>query len=216
MNIPHGISDDDVLRTAAGLLSVLPVADPPDAAGIMARGRARRQRRLTGLGVAGAAGVTALALVLAGVLGGASSARPAGTIRTAAFTLVKNANGTATLKLRQRQVFNPAVLQRALARDGIPALVKTNMYCRSQPAPPVSAVSAVVSVQLPNGTPVAGPGQKVPVPAHAVTVIKPAAMPAGTKLFFDYVNNDRDLIGGLIYTNSYTCASGLPHGISAP
>jgi hypothetical protein len=56
------------------------------------------------------------------------------------------------------------------------------------------------------------PGHQQPVPADAVTVINPAAMPAGTELFFDYVNSARDLIGGLVYTNSYTCSSGLPSG----
>jgi hypothetical protein len=49
-----------------------------------------------------------------------------------------------------------------------------------------------------------------PVPADAVTVINPAAMPAGTELFFGYFNSDRTLTGNLIYTNSYTCSSGLP------
>jgi hypothetical protein len=52
-----------------------------------------------------------------------------------------------------------------------------------------------------------------PVPADAVTVINPAAMPAGTELFFGYFNSDRTLTGNLIYTSSYTCSSGLPaHG----
>ncbi len=49
-----------------------------------------------------------------------------------------------------------------------------------------------------------------PVPADAVTVINPAAMPAGTELFFGYFNSDRTLTGNLIYTSSYTCSSGLP------
>jgi hypothetical protein len=45
-----------------------------------------------------------------------------------------------------------------------------------------------------------------------VTVINPAAMPAGTELFFDYVHNDHAVTGGLIYTSFYSCTSGLPHG----
>jgi hypothetical protein len=214
MNIHDDISDDDVLRAAATSLAALPVAGPPAAQAIMARGRARHRRTVAGLSLAGIAGVTALALGLAGVLGGHSPAPAGTTIRTAAFTLAKNANGTAALTLAQDQVFNPGALQQALRQDGIPALVKTNSYCSSSPAPPSAHGLRVISVQLPDGTPVATstPGHQHPIPADAVTVINPAAMPAGTELLFDYVNSGHALIGGLVYTHSYTCSSGLPSG----
>jgi hypothetical protein len=45
-----------------------------------------------------------------------------------------------------------------------------------------------------------------PVPPDAVTVINPAAMPAGTELSFTYVNHDRVLTGSLIYTAAHTCS----------
>jgi hypothetical protein len=179
----------------------------------MARGRARRRRRLTGLGVAGTAAATAAALGLAGVLGGGAGPAPASaTIRTAAFTLAQNANGTDTLTLSQSQLFDPSALQQALARDGIPALVKIGTYCSSYPAPPRPSSIGVISVRQPDGTPAAksSPGDQNPVLAGAVTVINPAKMPAGTELFFDYIHHG--LVGSLIYTNSYTCTSGFPHG----
>jgi len=171
--------------------------------------RTRRHRRLAELSIAGVAASTVLALGLAGVFGSASRtpAPGPGTIRTAAFTLTKNANGTATLTLTADQMFNPGALQQALQQDGIPALVQTNSYCSSSPAPPGPAWAATLSLQLPDGAPVS-PNQ--PVPADAVTVINPAAMPAGTELFFGYFNSDRTLTGNLIYTSSYTCSSGLP------
>ena len=52
------------------------------------------------------------------------------------------------------------------------------------------------------------------IPANAVTVINPAAMPAGTKLFLGYVNSGRvhTLNPRLIYANSYTCAGVAPGG----
>ena len=167
-----------------------------------------RSRRLAALSMAGVAASTVLALGLTGVFGSGSRtpAHDSGTIRTAAFTLTKNANGTATLTLTQDQVFNPGALQQALQQDGIPALVETNSYCSSNPAPPGAAWAATLSLQLPDGTPVSAN----PVPADAVTVIHPAAMPAGTELFFGYFNSDRTLAGNLIYTSSYTCSSGLP------
>ena len=214
MNIHDDISDDDVLRAAATTLSAIPVARPPAADAIMARGRARRRRTVTGLAVAGTAGVAVLALGVGGVFGGHGPAPAATTIRTAAFILAKNANGTATLTLTQAQVFNPGALQRALRQDDIPALVETGSYCSSSPAPPSPHSIGVISVQLPDGTPVgtSTPGHPNPVPADAVTVINPAVMPAGTELFFDYVNSAHALIGGLVYANSYTCSSGLPSG----
>jgi hypothetical protein len=208
------MSENEVLRAAARSLSAIPMAAAPDARAIMARGRARRRRRLTGLGLGGTAAAAVAALGVAGVFGGgAVPVRGSGTISTAAFTLVNNANGTVTLTLSQDQVFNPTALQQALARDGIPALVKIGTFCSSEHAP---SPNGVISVQLPDGTPVpkSSPGHETPVPPSAVTVINPAVMPAGTELFFDYVNtnNNHRLTTGLIYTGSYTCVSGLPQG----
>lgn len=198
---------DDVLIQARDSLSAGPVAQPPPVEAILARSRGQRHRRLAGLSVAGMAGVAALVLGLAGVFGGHSPTRTGTTIRTAAFTLAENANGTATLTLTQDQVFDPATLQQALQQDGIPALVETDSYCSSSPAPPAATLAAALSVQLPDGTPVSA---NQPVPADAVTVINPAAMPAGTELFFGYFNSDSLLTGGLIYTGSYTCSSSPP------
>jgi hypothetical protein len=209
VNINDEMSENEVLRAAAVSLSALPVAHAPDARAIMARGRARRNRRLAGIGLAGTVTAAASALGLASVLaGGPAPALASGGVQTAAFTLVKNANGTTTLTLSLDQVFNPAALQQALARDGIPALVKAGIYCTSQPA---MSQNGIVSVQLPDGTPVArsSPGHQVPVPADAVTVINPAAMPAGTELFFDYTGSHR-LTGDLIDAGSYTCGGQPP------
>jgi hypothetical protein len=106
-------------------------------------------------------------------------------------------------------VFDPATLQQALARDGIPALVQTGTYCTSTPAPPSSGV---LSLQLPDGSPVPVTGRQSPVPPDAVTVISPAAMPAGTELSFTYSNHDHRLVFGLIYTAAHTCSPTPPTG----
>jgi hypothetical protein len=216
MNVHDEMSEDEVLRAAARSLSAIPVATAPDARAIMARGRARRRRRLTGLGLGGTAAAAVAALGVAGAFGGGTvPLRGTGIISTAAFTLVNNANGTATLTLSQDQVFNPAALQQALAQDGIPALVKIGAFCSSDHAP---SMAGVISVQLPDGTPVprSYPGHRYPIPPSAVTVINPALMPTGTELFFDYLNNNHTVALGLIYTGSHTCVSGLPPGPAAP
>ena len=198
---------DDVLLQARDALSEARMETPVEA--ILARGSARRHRRRLVQLSATVAASGALALGLATVIGSASPAPAPGTIRAAAFTLARNANGTASLTLNQDQVFDPATLQKALARDGIPALVQTGTYCMSTPAP---RSSGVLSIQLPNGHPVPITGRRSPVPPDAVTVINQAAMPAGTELSFTYVNHDRVLTGSLIYTAAHTCSPTPPAG----
>lgn len=208
MNIHDEMSDDELLRAAERSLSAMPMAMRPDARVIMARGRARRRRRLAGIGAVGTAAAAVAALSVAGVFGGGSApVNPAGTIRTAAFTLVKNANGTAKLTLSQDQQFNPTALQHALAQDGIPALVRINTVCSSTPEP---ADPGAISIQLPDGSPVppSGPGTDHPVPADAVMVIDPAKLTAGTELNFNYLNENHELHFGVISTSSYTCGGG--------
>jgi hypothetical protein len=211
VNIHDELSDDEVLRATVDVLSARPVPEAPDPRAIMARGRARRRRWLAGIGLGGTAATAALAFGLASALAaGPPPALAAGTIRTAAFTLVKHAKGTVTLTLTHAQAFNPRELQQALAKDGIPALVKINIFCSSHPAPPPTGA---IQLQLPDGAPAAtsGPGPS-PVPPDAVTVINPGAMPAGTELLFDYFAHGHGLITSLGYVHSYTCVSGFAPG----
>jgi hypothetical protein len=205
MNIHDEMSDDEVLRAAERSLSAIPIAMRPDARVIMARGRTRRRRQLAGLGAAGTAAAAVAALSLAGVFGGGSApANTAGTIRTAAFTLVKSADGTAKLTLSLKQQFNPTALQHALAQDGIPALVRINTLCSSDPEP---SDTGAISIQLPDGTPLhpSRSGAATPVPHDAVMVINPAKIAAGTELTFNYLDENRELHFGVIYTSSNTC-----------
>ena len=170
---------------------------------IISRGHTVRARRripgaVTALAVVAAAG-TALALALPGVLG-AAPARNTGTIRTMAFTLVKHANGTATLTINRNVLLEPGTLQGDLARDGIRAMVTVGRFCSSDPAP--AGWTKVMSFP---GSP-ADPG-----PVRAV-VINPAAMPAGTELSFGnfQLANASQTSVALIYTRSYTCTSTAP------
>jgi hypothetical protein len=243
MNHNEHRSDSTLTRELRDSLSELAAPERPSLAAITNRGRAHRQRRLAGfagLGGAGVAAGAALVLGLTGVLGAAPArstgtiaaagrgtgtiaapARGTGTIRTAAFTLTRNANGTDTLTLRLSQMFDPAVLQRALAQDGIPAQVKIGTYCSSNPPAPGPGnigpgSSGVMTIEYPNGTPVPRPGVKAVPPAHAgpiagfLAVINPAKMPSGTELFFGYFSGDRGIFTDLIDTSSYTCGPQLP------
>jgi hypothetical protein len=202
---------DDVLVQVRDSLSGARMGMPVEA--ILARSRSHRhRRRLARLSIAGVAASGVLALGLTGVFSSGTHAASlgSGTIRTAAFTLVSNANGTDTLTLNQAQLFNPGALQRALAQDDIPALVQSGSLCSSNPAP---ADNGVISPPLPAsfGIFTSDAGQKKTVSPNTTWVINPAAMPAGTKLSFTYVNQDHGLFGGLIYDNGYTC-SPVPAG----
>jgi hypothetical protein len=218
MNAHDVMGDDEVLRAASDSLSRIPMAGPPDVETIMARGRARRTRRLSaaaGLSVAAAAAGTALVLGLAGVLGPAGTP---GTIRTASFTLVRNADGTDTLTINPNELLNPAALQNDLQQYGIPAIVNSGSFCTSASAP--AGFSQVVSWSP------AGEGTWTPQSDVQPTItIDPSAVPAGTELSFGYFHLSSGAYSGeqqadvvLIDTNSYTCDSttpdpnGLPDG----
>jgi hypothetical protein len=215
MNVHDEMSDTEVLRAASDSLSGIPMASPPDVEAIMARGRARRTRRLSvaGVSVAGAAAGTALALGLTGVLG---PARTSGTIRTAAFTLVSNANGTATLTIHPKELLDPATLQSDLAQYGIPAKVTSGSFCSSDPHP--AGFSQVVSMQP------AGPGTSTPQAGVQPTItIDPSAMPAGAELSVGYFQLSSGEDAGeqqadvvLIDTSSNTCTSTPPDPNSPP
>jgi hypothetical protein len=230
MNHDEHPNDTGLTRELRDSLSELAAPDRPPLRAIIDRGRAHRRRRrarFAGLGATGVAASGALALGLTGVLGAApasgigairsSAAHGTDTIRTAAFTLTSNANGTDTLTLTRSQMFDPAALQRALAQHGIPALVKTGTYCSSSPAAPDPASLGVLSIRPPVKPPHPGairvPSDLKPpdlrqIIDHTVTVINPAAMPSGTELFFGYFNSDHALFVDLIYAKSYTCSSG--------
>jgi hypothetical protein len=220
MNGYDDLSNEDVLRAAARSMATIPAAAPPDVNAIMARGRARRRHQLAGAGMAGVTGIAGVAvtsLALTGGLGGGGTAGTGGgigTIHTEAFTLSENANGTAELRLNRAETFNPEALQRALAQDGIPALVTSGRYCSSDPALPSPHHLGVLSVLVPDGIPLGppGPSSEQSVPPGSVTVINPAKLPAGTKLFFDYTRTggSESLTGGLLATHSYTCVKGGP------
>jgi len=220
MNVHDEMSDNEVLRAASDSLSAIPMANPPEVEAITARGRARWRHRLSavaGLSVAGVAAGIALALGLTGVLG---SAPPGGqgTIRTAAFTLVSNSNGTATLTISPGELLDPAALQSDLTQYGIPAKVTTGSFCTSDPAP--AGFSQVVS-SYPAGESTATTQNGV----QPTITIDPAAMPAGTELSVgDFQLSSGEYSGQqqadfvLIDTSSYTCSStppdpnGLPDG----
>ena len=122
-------------------------------------------------------------------------------------------NGTDTLTLTMSQMLDPAALQQALTANGIPALVKSGTYCTSTPAPPDPVSAGVLSTPLPVAPHTMVPAPSGPAPsqvtqmaAHTVTVINPAALPAGTELFFGYSSGIHAVFTDLIDISSYTCS----------
>ncbi|HTZ27743.1 MAG TPA: hypothetical protein VMC83_27340 [Streptosporangiaceae bacterium] len=217
----HDHPDDGTLtQELRDSLSELAVPGRPPLAAITSRGRLYRRRRLTGLGVTGAAVVIALILGLTGVFRAAPKHGP-GTIQTADFTLTSYTNGTVGLTLKQ--LFDPGALQQALAKAGVPALVKTNTYCASHPAGPNPAATGVLAGVGPGkgkgGPAVPSPGggvwlsmtlpvkpSQLPPDENPVTwVINPAAIPPGTTLFIGSFPIVQTIFMDLLNAGSYTC-----------
>lgn len=160
--------------------------------------------------MAAVAAGTALALGLTGALGSAP-AHGTGTIRTAAFTIVSNPNGTTTLTINPSELLDAATLQSDLAQDGIPAMVTVGSFCSSDPAP--AGFSQVVSFQPAGEFTVQEPSAEQPT-----ITIDPAAMPAGTELSFgdfQLTTGEQQASFALIDTSSYTCTS-TPPGPAGP
>jgi hypothetical protein len=156
----------------------------------------RGHRRLAaGITAASAGAAVVLGLGLSGAFGAAQGLGTA-TIRTTAFTLTMNANGTATLTISPRVLLEPSTLQNDLRQDGIPAIVTAGSFCSSDPIP--AGFDQVVSG--PTGTP-------------PTVTINPAAMPAGTELsfgIFQYSPSSTDTEIEIINTSSDTCSNALP------
>jgi hypothetical protein len=146
----------------------------------------------------------AAAVLVAGLYAAAGSA-PAhhtGTIRTTAFTIVSNPNGTATLTIKPRVLFEPGTLQRDLRQDDIPARVTVGSFCSSDPTPAGFSQAVSIPVQRGQGTTV---------------TISPAAIPAGTELSLGVFQlaNSMETSAALITADSYTCTSTAPTTLPA-
>ena len=173
--------------------------------------RKRRRAAVAGLLVTGAVAGTALTLGLFGVLGrapvhGSIPASAPAAIHTASYTLASYTNGTVSLTINPKELFDPTALQSDLARYGIPAKVTAGSFCSSDPEP--AGFSQVVSVQ-PGGefTAQAGTGQQPTI------TFDPSAIPAGAELSFgDFQLSTGQQLAtvALIDTSSYTCTSTPP------
>jgi hypothetical protein len=160
------------------------------------------RRLAASLTAVAAAGAAVLGLGLSGAPGPAL-AHGTGTIRTTAFTLTRNANGTDTLTINPGVLLDPRTLQSDLARYGIPAKVTIGSFCSTDPAP--AGLSQVVKSSR------SAHGGISPSQNPTVT-INPAAMPAGTELSFgDFqLARGQEAAVTLIDTGSYTCSSTAP------
>jgi hypothetical protein len=214
MNHDEHPNDSALAEQLRDSLAELAAPGRPPLAAIAARGRTHKRRRFAGFaGITAAmsAAAVVLSLGLTGVFGSAP-AHGTGTIRTTAFTLTMNTNGTATLTLNANVLLEPSILQSDLQQDGIPALVTTGSFCSSDPTP--AGFNQVT-------------GAPKPLPGTPLTfTINPAAMPAGTELSFGFFqlasvqgtgHPGQETVASLIDTNSYTCASTPPasgYGVS--
>jgi hypothetical protein len=102
-------------------------ARPLAAAEVIRRGDRRRRRSITRLSLGGLSATGVIAAVIIGVIALLPASHPASHpahAQLAAWTVVKQADGTVLVKIREFR--DPAGLQRELRADGIPASVEFN------------------------------------------------------------------------------------------
>jgi len=200
------LNDCATLRELRDSMSVVTIGGPPQLAKITAKGLARRRHRRSAVAGLSLAGAAAGAAVVLGFTGAFSSAQPGGTgtIRTAAFTIVGHADGTATLTIDPKVLFEPSTLQSDLAEYGIQAIVNTGSFCSSDPTP--AGFSQVVVF------PPFNDDQSKQRSQDRTITINPAAMPAGTELSFGtfQLTKTVETAIALITASSNTCTSTAP------
>jgi hypothetical protein len=221
MNTRDDMSDSDVLTAVRDRLSGTPLARPPDVDAIMARGRARRNRRLipgvTGtLALAAGAALAVTALAPASHEAGhqvshqASSQAP---VRLTAWTVTRLAGGNISVTIRELK--DPAGLQRTLRADGVPASVtftsQQNPACRSYPGgtPGPAAGTPLLRRVFPKpyrefrwspGRPVSRRAVSRRLPPsqnNALIVIHPSALPGNAGVQIASVNGGPDGASGV-------------------
>jgi hypothetical protein len=163
------MNDADVLNQLSESLSGVHMDLPVET--IVARGRSRqrhqRSRRIV-TGAAAALVVVVLAVLTFATHGTTPPASTRGNIHLAAFTVVANSDGSATLTLIKGVPLDADALRQQLAQAGVPAVVTVGRAC-SNPVADSAALDQVVSVhQQTDGS--------------VVMVITPSAMPNGSEL----------------------------------
>ena len=113
------MTDEELITMVRDQRGNVPMTTPVEQ--IISRGRAVRTRRRIP-GIAGAvAGAAAVALAVAALLPAGHQANRQPPMQLAAWTVVKHADGTVVVTVRQLR--NPAGLQRTLRADGVPTTV---------------------------------------------------------------------------------------------
>ena len=201
------MTDSVELHELRGAFSDASLPDAPPLDRVTARGDARRHRRHYGIAIASAAAATGAAVLAFGLTGGraaptdprAASSPKLHTIRTAAYKLVSNSDGTATFTINPAELFDASTLQSDLEQFGIPAKVTQGSICYTDPEPAVFAQVYSFDPGPPGG--------------DAVVTIDPAAMPEGTELSFGEIrlpSGPGAAKVSLIEKDSFTCSSSLP------
>ncbi len=201
---------DDVLNAVRESFRELAVPECPGPEGIIASAHARRRRRR--LTVAAASLSTAALLALVGASLGPGD-KPATTAtahratvptatalpaRLAAFDVVNNADGTKTYTLSSSLLSDgAAALTATLSQHGIPAIVRQNSFCSSDPGP--GDIAQIFEPAPDAAAETAGDRKAV--------AINPSAILAGTELSIGLSSTDGNTAVhlALVNKNDYTC-----------
>jgi hypothetical protein len=215
MNDNDELTERVVLSTVRDSMSAMSLPVAPHVETITARARARRQRRVGGLSIAGAGAFAALAVTL---LGGSGAAVPAAShpnaaphhaapVQLTAFSVVAGTDGSTSLTLYPGEVANPSAVRQALAEHGIPALVTAGQFCQNGTLPGWPGIDQVATFS--------GAGLQSATGGRAggvTVVIHGSAIPSGAKLSIGYRQNGqaREVSFKLIQDGAPLTCSTLP------
>jgi hypothetical protein len=153
-----------VRESVADVHSATPVAQ------VISRGRAVRARRRAPAVAGAAAALAGTALVVTTLLPSGHPATSPASVRLAAWTVAKEANGDIDVTIRQLD--NPIGLQSTLRADGLPVNVTFSRHSPSASCQLYPTTGHVLSAVVHYGT----------MRSSAPLVISPSALPAGAGL----------------------------------
>lgn len=197
-------------------LAALPVPDAPPLGTIVARGRALKHRHRAQLAGVGATVAIATAVAVPLVAGVAASGGKGPTASGAVhanladFTVDSSHNGMVTVTWRKGvTVFDASGLRAALAKAGVPAVVRVGAFCTAVASPmslspepgKVAAANAVLRVAKGSNAHFQKSGSSI--------VISRAALPARSRVTFDYVN-DKMAVSVQPVAGRLRCSSNVP------
>jgi hypothetical protein len=196
-------------------LASLPVPEAPPLGTIVARGRTlkhRRRAQLAGVGATAAIAAAVAVPVVAGLAtsGGKGTTAAAGVhANLADFNVDSGNNGTVTVSWRKGvKVFDASGLREALAKAGVPAVVRVGTFC-APVAGPMSLTAEPATAAARAAVKTAEVSNSQSKQEGGSVIIRRTAIPARSQVSFDYVG-DKMAVSVVPVAGALSCTANIP------